>query len=147
LGGRVERCTTVRVEGWAADGEQPIELEIRIGDESVGRVVANRPRPDVAATGIPAECGFAFSFPRPVKASEQVSVRFADGTQLPGSPRNPEQYDGHLDICTPSRVAGWAVDGTDAVKLHVFVADKHVAEIRCDRVRAGFVARGGINTV
>lgn len=93
LKGHVDVLTTREVAGWARDSERPatsVSLLIIDNDTLVGRVVANRYRPDLEKAGIgEGKHGFSFEFPIPLTAFERhvIEVRSEiDGEELPHSP-------------------------------------------------------------
>lgn len=93
-GGHVDSITRITVSGWAADDADPhaqLELCVAVDGQEAGRVFAERPRRDLAALGKYGNGahGFLFSFPAPLSAFQDHSVRvsFLDGTGVPGGER------------------------------------------------------------
>lgn len=85
--GHLDVCTTDQVSGWAIENGAPAELELFASDALWLRLRCDRPRPGFAAHGVSDRCGFDIQLPRPLLPDEPVSVRFASGAELPGSPR------------------------------------------------------------
>jgi hypothetical protein len=89
-GGHVDSVTRTAVAGWAADTQHPdrrLELRIEVDGHEVGRVRAERLRPDLAALGKYGDGahGFLFLFPEALAGGRDysISVRFDDGRLLP----------------------------------------------------------------
>ncbi len=86
--------TRTSVSGWAADDTDPdaqLELRIEVNGQEAGRVLASRPRRDLAALGKfgGGAHGFLFNFPAPLSAfgDHRVRVSYADGSAVPGGDR------------------------------------------------------------
>jgi GT2 family glycosyltransferase len=121
--GCLDVAAPTHVEGWAVCLQQPprppglVELDIVVGTDIVGRVVAGRPREDLRQSGIgDGRCGFAFDLPSPEDpgARKRVSVRLAGtGTELTGSPvlidPRPNLL-GRFDTLHGMSAHGWALD-------------------------------------
>ena len=93
-GGHVDTVTRLSITGWAADTNAPgarLEVRVEVDGHEAGRIVAERPRRDLAALGNYGDGahGFAFTFPAALTPhqSHKVRVLFADGTLVPGSER------------------------------------------------------------
>ncbi len=93
-GGHVDSITQVSVSGWAADDAEPgtrLELRVAVDGQEAGRVLAERPRRDLAALGKYGDGahGFLFTFPAPLSVfvDHNVTVSFPDGTTVPGGDR------------------------------------------------------------
>lgn len=89
--GRLEFCSIARVAGWALLGGRQAELEVFVDGSHAGTVRSGINRPSLAASLITADAAFHHEFPRSIDPTALVSVRHADGTELPGSPRRPAQ--------------------------------------------------------
>jgi hypothetical protein len=84
LYGGLDRCSEQLVRGWACNPEfpdQPLAVDIFLGDAFQGTALANRPRNDLRQLGDKfARSGFLFRFPKSVFLPESsdtfVSVRF-----------------------------------------------------------------------
>jgi hypothetical protein len=84
LYGGLDRCSEQLVRGWACNPEfpdQPMAVDIFLGDAFQGTALANRPRNDLRQLGDKyAQSGFLFRFPKSVFLPESsdtfVSVRF-----------------------------------------------------------------------
>jgi hypothetical protein len=94
LRGRLDRVESALISGWAQDSAapgRPVGLVIRINGEAVGRVLANRYRPDLEASGHgSSHHAFELVLPKPLSALMEQEIRVireADGAELPGSPR------------------------------------------------------------
>jgi hypothetical protein len=98
--GALEVVTTARIAGWAADRRafgRRIEVEVRIGEEVIARVTADRQRGDLARAGLgDGSHGFEWrpSEPLPVERLAQVeafALLRADGGQtIPLPKRRPD---------------------------------------------------------
>ena len=101
--GHVEHVSADRVTGWAWDPSDPsaaVELDVFLGEERVARLTADRPRRDVRDAGHgTGDYGFSLSgLSGLLSASrERLSVRFAGGGDLHGSPRWIERPETGLD--------------------------------------------------
>jgi len=90
--GKVELATHALVAGWAFSGADagPISLAILVNDAVVGRIVADRYRPDLEAAGIgDGRHGFRFRLPKglSVEADHRIEVRREiDWALLSGAP-------------------------------------------------------------
>jgi len=97
LRGRLERVTRTMIEGWAfnpGDPDARISLTILANGAEIGRVLADRPRADLAAAGV-GDGGHAFQFhlPRgfaPDRAHQVEARRAGDWAALPGAPATLE---------------------------------------------------------
>jgi glycosyltransferase involved in cell wall biosynthesis len=94
LHGYLACVQSMRISGWAQDSEapaRPVGLVIRVNDEIVARVLANRYRRHLEAKGLGgAHHGFELVLPRPLSPliDQEIHVtREADGAELPASPR------------------------------------------------------------
>lgn len=87
-----------RVEGWARDKsfpEEPIMLEVTIGDEVLGTVLACRSRTDLANVGF-GDVAFLFDANRPFEAHEADMLairRLRDGSTIRVSDRTRRIFD------------------------------------------------------
>ena len=93
-GGHMDAVTRTSVSGWAADSLAPdtrLMLRVEVDGREVGRVLAERPRKDLAALGRYGDGahGFLFNFGGALQAGQEfaISVRFDDGTLLPNGVR------------------------------------------------------------
>ena len=79
LRGHVERVAGGAVHGWVTDSANPaspVELDILVEGESIGRVLANRYRADLDHAGIAGgRCAFTVSLPAAVTSLDQVEIR------------------------------------------------------------------------
>src|SRR5580692_6702829 len=98
LRGNLDLVDLRRVVGWAQDDAQPdlpIALLILGDDKLIGRVLANRHRPDLQEAGIGSgRHSFEFQFPKslaPFKKHVLRVVRESDGTDLAQSPVTIEE--------------------------------------------------------
>src|SRR5204862_5643459 len=93
LRSHVDVVSRREVAGWAQDDAQPdtpVSLLILDNDELVGRVLANRHRPDLEAAGIGSgRHAFRYEFTSPLSAGERHVIRVCrerDGANLHRSP-------------------------------------------------------------
>jgi hypothetical protein len=86
--GYLDICTELQAVGWATTDGEPAEVEILLNGQRLARVQCNVERTDLRLHGLAANAGFSFTFPRPLAASDEVSVCFTDGTHLRNSPNN-----------------------------------------------------------
>jgi hypothetical protein len=138
----VDICSTARVFGWAVCDGQPAEVEVLVNGRPVGHVQCSLPRPDLTVYGLPLETGFAFSFPQPPKSTDEVAIRFLDGTSLANSPANPSGREGLVDVCTTARVSGWAVFDGRPADLDILVGEAWIARVRCNWPRPDLAWQG-----
>lgn len=116
--GRLDHVTRERIEGWAWDERTPdLPLSLRILDngEIIGRVLANRSRPDLAEAGI-GDGRHAFTFIVPGGLSPLIRhivqvIGESDGCEMPGSPVVLEAsggFDAALKTAVSGALAGLA---------------------------------------
>lgn len=92
LAGRLDDVTRTTVSGWVAlpGGAGPVAVELVVNGVPHPPVLADTPRPDLAAAGIGnGQRGFRFTLETPLspRSRHLVRVRRAlDGADLPGSP-------------------------------------------------------------
>jgi glycosyltransferase involved in cell wall biosynthesis len=155
LTGNLEVANPRRLEGWAQDDlrpNTPVTLVIINNGVKVGRVVANRYRPDLEQASIgDGRHAFDFEFPATAISTELHVVRIisaSDGAELPGSPvtlRASQCFDsvvhalaGSVDGVGPDGIAGWARDELHPdtrVPLLVVDNDKVVGHVLADKYR------------
>lgn len=83
--GHIDLATQAYVVGWAAEDGVPCAVMVAYGDMHE-TIHPNMHRPDLAAAGLPAGAGFAFTLAEPLTADDQLHLLFADGSEMPGSP-------------------------------------------------------------
>jgi hypothetical protein len=95
--GQLDPVTRYLIEGWAlepGDPEARVALSILANGAEIGRVVADRRRPDLEAAGVgDGAHGFQFHLPRgfaPDRPHEIEIWRTRDWTRLPGAPARLE---------------------------------------------------------
>lgn len=118
--GSVDRCDEAFIEGWVTVAGQPdikLGLEFRLGDEVVGRCVANVLRKDLKDAGIgDGECAFSFDTPVFVPKSElkRIAVHI-EGSNVALQRRDvkPEEAIGGVVRETVSRFGGLWIDRHD----------------------------------
>lgn len=88
LGGHLDRVDAKgRLEGWARDAAHPgvpVVLEVRLGDEVLGTVVACRPRRDLTEASL-GQCAFVFDCGRILTRDDAIRLRLCrieDGAPL-----------------------------------------------------------------
>ncbi len=85
LHGAIDVCEAGLVEGWAADGSGPVELEVTADGRQVGCIVANRYRIDLDHAGLPHPAsGFSARLPGlGAGALAEITLRrLSDGAEL-----------------------------------------------------------------
>ncbi len=125
-GGWLDAVTREHIAGWASDAaapQTPVALLVFDDDQPIGRVLANRYRPDLAAAGI-GRGYHGFEWPIPGGLSPLVrhviaARRDSDGSELPGSPHVIEAAD-NFDPALQQAVSR-AIDALqpDATQDHV----------------------------
>jgi glycosyltransferase involved in cell wall biosynthesis len=93
LRGNLDRVSLHDLAGWVQEDEQPlapVPLVVTDNDMLVGRILANRHRPDLEMAGIGrGRHAFEFTFEAPLSPMERHVVRVfreSDGEDVPGSP-------------------------------------------------------------
>lgn len=115
-GGHVDAISRRVVAGWAADPEQPgdrLTVTITVDGQTLGEVVADRLRNDLASLGRfgDGRHGFSFEYPEPLDTAREhvVRVAFPDGKLLPnGEQRLPAAAQAAAPV---AREAGAAAAG------------------------------------
>jgi GT2 family glycosyltransferase len=119
--GCLDAASPTRVDGWAlrvASPREPVLLEVVIGGDIVGTVLADQVRTDIKLPDSKqgARCGFGFDLPKPAdpRAPKRVAVRLAGTrTALCGSPLvidpMPDMI-GRFDTLHGMSAHGWALD-------------------------------------
>ena len=84
--GQVDGCTRVSVSGWVLHNKQATSITVAVNGKTLAtNVAADMPRPDVARLTKGTEnSGFAFKFPAPVVAGDEVQVKFDNGAIVGG---------------------------------------------------------------
>ena len=139
--GVVQLCTVARLRGWVY-GEDATDLDVFINGQPLARIRCTKPGPELVQAGLPLDAGFELRFPRPLHRSDIVSVRFAHGAELRNSPTAPIRHEGALDVCTTSRLAGWAVLDGEPAEVEILVNGERIASIRCTEPRADLAQEG-----
>jgi hypothetical protein len=100
LDGYFDDASHTLINGWAFDPSQPnvpVWLEVLVNDGVIGRVLADKHRPDLAQSGINSGYqGFALWLQHGLSPLARHVIRVrraADGCELPGSPRVLEARD------------------------------------------------------
>jgi glycosyltransferase involved in cell wall biosynthesis len=115
LDGSLDSVSRQRVTGWAQDPDHParrVGLAVSIDGRVVGRLLADRFRPDLQLAGIgDGHYAFDFMLPKlsPFARHEVRLKREVDGRDLPGSPFILEPA-GTLDADTETGLAGLLAD-------------------------------------
>ncbi len=65
-----------------------------------------------------------------------------NGSSVRGSVPLPNEYQGHFDLCTSTRLGGWGVKNGMPAELDVLVNDRTIARIRCRWRRPDLVPHG-----
>ncbi|GHB11263.1 glycosyltransferase family 2 protein [Salinicola rhizosphaerae] len=85
--GAIQQCQADRVVGWAwwSEDDSPVELEVRVNDQRVGRCLANALRPGFLRWGAPRGAYVGFHLPLKAKPGDKVDVRTIMTQQSLGS--------------------------------------------------------------
>ena len=131
--GYLDEATRMLVKGWAWDEltpDRPLSLLILDNGEVIGRVLANRHRPDLKEAGIgDGRHGFTFIFPgglTPLTRHVIQVIGEVDGGELPGSPITLEPsggFDASLQQAMGSAIAALATAGERQVAAN-FLAEQ-----------------------
>jgi hypothetical protein len=82
LSGHLDLCGPALIEGWLySDAGSPITLQVFVGDELLGEVVADRYRDDLEGAGYgDGRCGFSFQIPEHVEGLvfDETRLRLLD---------------------------------------------------------------------
>jgi glycosyltransferase involved in cell wall biosynthesis len=161
LSGQMDEVAPGFIRGWAWHGEAPVRLRILDNGVLIGMIVAEQPRPDLAAAGIGAgQHGFHLEVPGGLAPHIRHVIevlRNEDGHALHRSPwvveatqaavglvvsapteANP-QARGRLDSVRRDRVAGWAHHAADAltpVAVQILDNGAPIACVLANRYRA-----------
>lgn len=85
--GRIDACSPAFLTGWCVDARgAPSAIDVFVNGRHLLRATPNHRRDDLAALGLPAECGFVVLYPEPLTLNDVLEVRAADGQPLDGSP-------------------------------------------------------------
>lgn len=107
--GRVDACSASTIVGWAAEGDRPVAVTIKINGHSVANVLPAMIRSDVAATGRPILSGFRYDFATPLAESDDLTVVFPDGADLLWTcakwGRAPASIDSRHELLSPTQTA------------------------------------------
>jgi O-antigen biosynthesis protein len=119
LAGYVDHASSEGITGWAADlrdGARRLTIDVIGGDRRLGTVEASLPRPDLAAIGVGAACGFAIpkEMFKELRNGDSLSLLIA-GTpaHLIHSPLilNVESHiRGLFDNIDGNQACGWVID-------------------------------------
>jgi len=131
--GYLDEATRMLVKGWAWDEltpNRPLSLLILDNGEVIGRVLANRHRPDLRDAGIgDGRHGFSFVFPgglTPLTRHVIQVIGELDGGELPGSPITLEPgggFDASLQQAIGSAIAALATSDERQVAAN-FLAEQ-----------------------
>jgi GT2 family glycosyltransferase len=113
LAGYVDHASSEGITGWAADLRdlaRRLTIDVILGDRHVGTVAASSPRPDLAAIGVVAPCGFT------VPKEMFKDLRNGDSLSLliAGTPTNLIHSPLHLSVETHIRGLFDNIDGNQA---------------------------------
>ncbi|HTH99873.1 MAG TPA: glycosyltransferase family 2 protein [Acidisoma sp.] len=119
IAGHVDHASADAISGWLSDLRDParrMTVDVKAGDRLLGQVVAAQARPDLAARGIPDQCGF--TIPKKIFAGlghgEALSILVAGtATHLAGSPKLlslSAEIRGLFDNIDGNLACGWVID-------------------------------------
>ena len=119
LAGYVDQASSEGIAGWAADLRDPerrLTIDVIVGDQHIGTVAAALPRPDLAAIGVVAPCGFAIpkEMFKDLRSGELLSLLIAGTpTHLIHSPLKlsvETHIRGLFDNIDGNQACGWVID-------------------------------------
>ena len=119
LAGYVDHASSEGITGWAADLRdlaRRLTIDVIAGDRPLGTVVASLPRPDLAAIGVVAPCGFTIPKEMFKKLRNGDSLSLLIGgtpTHLIHSPLNlsvETHVRGLFDNIDGNQACGWVLD-------------------------------------
>ena len=163
LRGHVDAASHARIEGWAFDPAspgEPVTIVVTDNGAVIGRVVADRFRPDLKRAGFGDGChGFAYAVPGGLAAGVQHRLALfseADWAPLLSVPivLKPEGaaqsvplgvLRGKLDKAGHLRISGWAQDSADGerpVGLEIRANGAVIGRLLANRYRADLVVAG-----
>ncbi|MEO0799943.1 MAG: hypothetical protein AAFY53_12140 [Pseudomonadota bacterium] len=87
--GYVDRCSSARVVGWAADAFGPAKLNVSVDGASWPYRVIRRRRPRLGRLGVDPFSGFELQLGKPVPADSTIAVKIGETFTLNGSPCRP----------------------------------------------------------
>ncbi len=130
--GYFDHCTRDVLRGWALDPDrpdEPVALQVLDNGVPIGRILANRHRPDLVASGVgTGRHAFEFAVPGGLSplARHVISVRReSDGTDLSGSPsviETAETFDADLEAGISRAVAALAPGDARRANVLSFLA-------------------------
>ena len=164
LQGQIDLADRDGVRGWAFDPLFPARRQhLRVVDNGVtlGEIVADQPRPDLASAGI-GDGAFGFAYRVPGGFSPHVAhrvrvLRAADSQELARSPQHLEAVPaerichsaetpiGFLDGATREVVSGWAIDPHDvgrSVALQILDRGEVIGRVIANGMRPDVAAAG-----
>jgi hypothetical protein len=149
LQGRLDGIDGTTITGWAFDPDRPavpVTLDVLDGDGLIARVIANRYRSDLEASGIgDGRHGFELRLARGLSPLSRHRIRVrrtGDDTELVGSPLVLEARDSEASLTDTKlaiETAAWTatgVDELDALLTTVLQGAADVRRLRSERLRA-----------
>lgn len=141
LRGRLDLATRTRLTGWAQDDRlpnQPVALLVIDNDTLLDRIIANVPRPDLAASGIgTGHHGFDIRLESGLPGLGQHLIRVVrerDGAELPGSPAliaPAHAFDAHEASLLQSLLDGLAT--TEAIDTAIATLARQIDRLAARR--------------
>ena len=119
VAGYVDHATSESITGWAVDLRDParrLTIDVVSGDRRLGTVTAAVPRPDLAAIGVVAPCGFVIpkEMFKELRNGEGLSLLLAGTpTHLINSPLHlsvESHIRGLFDNIDGNQACGWVID-------------------------------------
>jgi O-antigen biosynthesis protein len=119
LAGYVDQASSEGITGWAADLRDParrLTIDVMSGDRRLGTVTASVPRPDLAAIGVVAPCGFVIpkEMFKELRNGDGLSLLLAGTpTHLINSPLHlsiESHIRGLFDNIDGNQACGWVID-------------------------------------
>jgi glycosyltransferase involved in cell wall biosynthesis len=149
LEGHFDDASHTLINGWAWDPSQPharVWLEVLVNDGVIGRVLADKYRPDLAQSGVSdGYQGFALWLQQGLSPLARHVIRVrraADGCELPGSPRVIEARDApdflrSTDLVPALRTAALGAANDEALDQLLNSLRRGINEVRQVRAERG----------
>ena len=131
IAGYVDQATPETLSGWIADLRDParvMSVDFKVEDRLIGSVVADLPRPDLRAAGLPEACGFTVPhtlFAGIPDGAQLAVLMSGQETHLVGSPQTislANDIRGLFDNIDGNLACGWVIDLSEPGRARVVEA-------------------------